>query len=63
MFSLVEVGKGYSLVMMQRLFTAVAPLLEEYGPQGVWASVVAAHRLSCPVVCGIFLDQGLNCAP
>ena len=24
---------------------------------GVWASVVVEHRLSCPVACGIFLDQ------
>jgi len=49
--------------MMHRLFTAVAPLVEERGFQGVWASVVVAHRLIFPVVCGIFLDQGLNCAP
>ena len=26
-------------------------------------SVVVAHRLSCSVVCGIFLDQGLNPCP
>ena len=48
---------------MHRLFTAVAPLVEEHGFQGVWASAVVAQRLICPVVCGIFLDQGLNCAP
>ena len=30
---------------------------------GVWASVVVAHRLSCPMACGIFLDQGLNLCP
>ena len=29
------------------------------GSRGVY-SVVAAHRLSCPTACGIFLDQGLN---
>ena len=23
-------------------------------------SVIVAHRLSCPLACGIFLDQGLN---
>ena len=27
---------------------------------GTWASVVAAHRLSCSVACEIFLGQGLN---
>ena len=48
---------------MHRLFTAVAPLVEEHGFHGVWASAVVAHRLICPVVWGIFLDQGLNCAP
>lgn len=35
---------------------------------GAWAlgtqtSAVAAHRLSCPVVCGLFLDQGSNICP
>ena len=27
---------------------------------GAWASVAVAHRLSCPVACEIFQDQGLN---
>ena len=27
---------------------------------GAWVSVVVAHRLSCSVACGIFLDQGSN---
>ena len=27
---------------------------------GVQASEVVAHRLNCPVVCGIFTDQGTN---
>ena len=26
-------------------------------------SVVVVHGLSCPVACGIFLDQGLNLWP
>ena len=30
---------------------------------GVWASVVAAHRLSCFMACGIFLDLGSNPCP
>ena len=29
----------------------------------VWGSVVMAHRLSCPVACGIFPYQGLNPCP
>ena len=29
----------------------------------VWASVVVAPELSCPVACGIFLDQGSNPCP
>ena len=27
---------------------------------GVWATVIVAHRLSCPVACGIFPDHGSN---
>ena len=30
---------------------------------GPWGSVVVAHRLGCPVTCGILLDQGLNLCP
>ena len=30
---------------------------------GMWASVVAAHRLSCPVACGIFPNQQWNLWP
>ena len=30
---------------------------------GAGASVVGAHRLSCSMACGIFLDQGLNPCP
>ena len=36
---------------------AVVPGLRSTG------SVVVQHRLSCFVVCGIFLDQGLNLCP
>ena len=28
-----------------------------------WSWVVVVHRLSCPVACGIFLDQGLSPCP
>ena len=30
---------------------------------GAWASVVAAHGLTCPTVCGIVLKQGSNLCP
>ena len=30
---------------------------------GTQASAVAAHRLSCPMACGLFLDQGSNICP
>jgi len=33
------------------------------GALGVGASVVVAYQLSCPLVCSIFLDQGLNLCP
>ena len=66
----------YSLVAMPGLLTAVISLVVEHGPQacrlpqlqntGPWVlgqSVVVAHRLSCSVACGIFLDQGSNPCP
>ena len=36
-----------------------------HGLQQLWhtGSVVVAHRLSCPLACEIFLDQGLNLWP
>ena len=30
---------------------------------GAWASVVVMHRLGCPTVFGIFLDEGLKPCP
>ena len=41
----------------------MASLVEEPGLKGVWASVVAACRLSCSMACGLFLEQGLNLCP
>ena len=52
------VSRGYSLVAVPGFLTAVASLVEEPRLQGVRAAVVVAHRLSCPVARGIFLDQG-----
>ena len=37
-------------------------LVAEHGLQGAGSAVVA-HRLSCPVACGIFPDQGSNQYP
>ena len=51
---------GYSLVVVSGLLIAVSSLIAEHRFQGTQASVVAAggsvvvaHRLSCPVACGI----------
>ena len=54
---------------MRRLLIAVASLVMEHKLEGLLASIVAAlrlsstisvvvtHGLSCPVACGIFLNQ------
>ena len=42
------------------LLVVVASPVAEQGLQGVRASVVVVHWLSCSAACGIFLDQGLN---
>ena len=57
-FSLVAESRGYSAVV-RGFFTVVSSPVAEYR---LWSagSVVVAHRLSCPVAGGIFLDQGLN---
>ena len=43
--SLVGEGRGYSLVVVHELLIAVASLIAEWGLSGMWASVVAAHKL------------------
>ena len=60
-FALVVERRGYSLVAVLRLLIEVASLVAVHGH--MWASVVVAHRLSCPLACGIFPDQGLNMCP
>ena len=57
--SLLAVRGGCSLVLVLGLLIAVTSLVEPWA-LGAWASVVAAHGLSCSVECGIFLDQGSN---
>ena len=68
-------GRGYSVAAMHRLLIAVAALVMEHKLEGLQAPVVAAlrlsstisvvvtHGLSCPVACGIFLNQGSNPCP
>ena len=62
---------GYSLAVVCGFLIAVASLVVEQGLRGTQASVVAAlglqstgsvvvQRLSCPVACEIFLNQGSN---
>ena len=57
--SLIAVSRAYSFVAVPGLLTVVASLVD-HRLQGLQASVVATHGLSCHVACGIFLDQGLN---
>ena len=50
-------------IAMCRLLSVVASLVADHGLQGEWTSIVVAHRLSCPVACRIFPNQGLNMCP
>ena len=71
-FSLAAVSRGYSLLVVRRLLTAVPSLVVEHGLYGALASVgviaglsstgsvVGGHGLSCSTACGIFLGQGLK---
>ena len=60
--SLVMLKKGYSLVVVWGLLLGGASLVPEHRLQGT-GSVVVALGLGCPVVCGVFPDQGLNPCP
>ena len=51
---------GYSLVTVHRHLIAMDSLVAEHGLQG---AQIVVHRLSCPVVCGVFSDQGSNLCP
>ena len=57
--SLIVTSRVYSPAAVHWLLTAVAALIAEHR-LGVQASVVVAHRPSCPRACEIFLDQGLT---
>ena len=60
--SLVAVSRGYFLVVACELLIVVASLVAEHGLLRA-GSVVVARGFSCPVTCGIFLDQGSNPCP
>ena len=60
--SLVRASGGYSLLVVHGLLISAASSCREQA-LGTRASVVGAHRLSCPPACGIFLDQGSNPCP
>ena len=60
--SLVVGRGGYSLVAVHGLLIAVASLFVAQGLQSS-GSVFVTYRLSCPVTCGILLDQGSNLCP
>ena len=72
--SLLMASRGYSLVAVHGCLV-MASLVAEHRLEGWWASVIVAHGLqslgsvvmahglSYPVVCGIFLGQGSNCVP
>ena len=55
-------SRGCSLVLVQELLVAVVSLVEAPKPWGT-GSIDVGHRLSSPVACGIFPDQGSNLCP
>ena len=57
------VAASRSFFAVRGLLCAAASLVVERAFQGAEASVVAGHRLSCFVACGIFPDQGSNSCP
>ena len=54
---------GFCSCSERGFLLAVVSLVAEHRLKGAWASVVAAHELSCPKPCGIFPDQALNLCP
>ena len=54
--------EGYSPVVVHRLLTAEATLVE-HGLYSTQASVVTMCSLGSPAACGIFMDQGSNLCP
>ena len=56
-------GAGLLFLAAWGLLVAAASLVADRGLWGAQASVVVTRWLSCPVACGIFLDQGLKPRP
>lgn len=54
---------GLLVIAAQGLLVVVASLVAERGVWNIWTSVVVVHRLSFPMACGIFPDQGLKPCP
>ena len=52
---------GYSVLAVHELLTAVT-FIADHGLQWLWRvdSVVAGCKLSCPLTCEIFSDQGIE---
>ena len=55
----VALSQAYSSLQFPGFSLQWLLLLESLASR-VWASVIAAHRLSCSKACGIFQDQGSN---
>ena len=60
-FSLAKASRGYSLVAVPRLLTAVASRVVEHRLQGVQASVAGAPGASCSTASGIPLRAHVSC--
>ena len=61
--SLVAASGGYSSSCSRRASHCHGFFCCKVQALGAWALVAVAHCLSCPVACGVFLDQGLNLCP
>ena len=58
-FSLAAAGRGYPLVAVLGLLTAVTSFVEHrLGPVGFMQALVVMHGFSCFSACEIFSDQG-----
>ena len=55
--------QGLLFIAVHGLLLAVASLVVEHGTPELEGSVVVVHRLSYPVACGTFPDQGWNPCP
>ena len=61
--SLAATSRGYSLVAVHRLLTALAPLVEEHRLWGPWASGIVAPGLGAPWHVESSQTRGQNYVP